>query len=86
MHQPTVDIDQHQFEVFVNNKAVEVEGPTATGLQIKEAAIAQEVDIEITFQLSEVVGEHNTEGVGDDQVVHLHQGQKFLAVADDDNS
>ena len=56
------------------------------GFKSEAHAIAREVDIEITFQLSEVVGEHNTEGVGDDQVVHLHQGQKFLAVADDDNS
>jgi len=73
-------------EIVVNKKPVEIEGPTATGLQIKEAAIAAGVEIELTFKLSKVIGEHKTEGVGDDQVVHLHKGERFVAVADDDNS
>lgn len=76
----------HPVEIVVNNKPVEIEGPTATGLEIKEAAIAQGVDIEVTFKLSRVIGEHKSEGVGDDEVVHVHKGEKFVAVADDDNS
>ena len=76
----------HLVEIEVNKKRVEIEGPTATGLQIKEAAIAQGVNIEITFRLSTVIGEHKTEGVGDDEVVHLHRSEKFVAIADDDNS
>lgn len=76
----------HLVEIVVNKKHVEIEGPTATGLQIKESAIAQGVDIEITFKLSRVIGEHKTEGVSDEEIVHLHKGEKFVAVADDDNS
>jgi len=76
----------HLVDVVVNKKHVEVEGPKATGLQIKEAAIAQGLDIEITFLLSKKVGDHKTEKIGDDEVVHLHKGEEFVAVADDDNS
>jgi hypothetical protein len=82
-----VEAERHLVEIEVNNTTVEIDGPTATGLQIKEAAIAQHVaNIEITFLLSKVIGEHKTEGVGDNEVVHLHKGEKFTAVADDDNS
>ena len=76
----------HLVEVTVNKKHVEVEGPTATGLQIKEAAIAQDVDIEITFLLSKKLADHKTKKIGDDEVVHLHKGEEFVAIADDDNS
>lgn len=76
----------HLVEITVNKKHVEVEGPTATGLQVKEAAIAQGVDIEITFLLSEKLADHKTKKIGDDEVVHLHKGEEFVAVADDDNS
>ena len=37
----------HPVEIVVNKKPVEIEGPTATGLQIKEAAIAAGIDIEL---------------------------------------
>ena len=72
--------------IEVNNKFVKVDGPTATGLQIKQAAIDQGVPIQLDFHLS-VVGDDGKEvRVGDDESVELHRDQKFFAVAGDDNS
>jgi hypothetical protein len=77
---------QHLVAIVVNTKAVQIPGPTATGLQIKEAAIADGVQIQLSFQLSEKTGERKTKVIGDTDTVHLHEGQVFTAVADDDNS
>jgi hypothetical protein len=81
-----VEAEHHLVEIVVNTKHVEVEGPKATGLQIKEAAIAQGVEIELSFQLSEKLADHKSKKIGDDDVVHLHKDEKFVAVAGDDNS
>jgi hypothetical protein len=77
---------QHFVEIHVNNRPVRIQGPTATGLEIKTAAIAQGVQIELTFQLSEKLGDHKTRIVGDSDTVKVHEGTVFVAVADDDNS
>jgi hypothetical protein len=77
---------QHLVEIVVNKKPVRVQGPKATGLQIKEAAIAQGVAIELTFQLSEKLGDHKTKIIDNTDTVTLHEGSVFVAVADDDNS
>ncbi|WP_419944280.1 multiubiquitin domain-containing protein [Candidatus Poriferisodalis sp.] len=72
--------------IKVNKKPVKVDGPTATGLQIKQAAIDQGVSIQLDFKLS-VIGEDGKEiPVRDDQPVRLHHGSEFFAVAGDDNS
>jgi hypothetical protein len=73
-------------DISVNTRPVRIEGPTATGLQIKEAAIAQGVPIQISFQLSEKLGDHRTRIVGDTDVVAVHEHAAFVAVAEDDNS
>ena len=77
---------QHLVDIIVNTKPVRIEGPKATGLQIKEAAIAQGVKIQLSFQLSEKLGDHKTKVIGDADTVTLHEGAVFAAVADDDNS
>ena len=77
---------QHLVDIIVNTKPVRIEGPKATGLQIKEAAIAQGVKIQVSFQLSEKLGDHKTKVIGDADTVTLHEGAVFAAVADDDNS
>lgn len=77
---------QHLVDIIVNTKPVRIEGPKATGLQIKEAAIAQGVKIQVSFQLSEKLGDHKTKVIGDTDTVTLHEGAVFAAVADDDNS
>lgn len=72
--------------VVVNNKPIEVGGPTATGLQIKQAAIDQGASIKLDFHLS-VIGEDGKEvRVKDDESVTLRPDLKFFAVAGDDNS
>lgn len=76
----------HLVEIVVNKRAIRVEGPTATGLEIKEAAIAQGVKIELSFQLSEKLGDHKTKIIDNTDTVTLHEGAVFVAVADDDNS
>ena len=82
----TVEADERLVDVVVNKKSVEISGPSTTGLEIKEAAIAQGLQIELSFLLSEKIGEHKTRVIGDSDTVHLHPGQEFVAVADDDNS
>ncbi len=77
---------RHLVDIVVNKKPVRIEGPKATGLRIKEAAIAQGVQIQVSFQLSEKLGDHKTKVIGDDDTVTLHEGAVFVAVADDDNS
>ncbi|WP_419921960.1 multiubiquitin domain-containing protein [Candidatus Poriferisodalis sp.] len=72
--------------IEVNNKPVKVDGPTATGLQIKQAAIDQGVSIQLDFHLSVIGGDGKEVRVNDDESVELHRDLKFFAVAGDDNS
>jgi hypothetical protein len=76
----------HVVDIIVNKHPVRVGGPEATGLQIKEAAIAQGVKIQVSFQLSEKLGDHKTKVIGNTDTVTLHEGAIFAAVAEDDNS
>ena len=77
---------QHAVGIIVNKKAVRIDGHEATGMEIKQAAIAQGVDIQPDFQLAEIKpdGEHRI--IGDNETVRLHEGEKFIATASDDNS
>jgi len=89
MSVPAVEVaqhHQHQFDIVVNNHPVHADGPDSTGLQIKEDAIKQGVQIQLDFQLSEKIGEHGTKIIGDNDAVTLHEGAVFVAVAPDDNS
>ncbi|MFJ4832335.1 multiubiquitin domain-containing protein [Streptomyces sp. NPDC088747] len=76
----------HSATITVNNKAVEIIGPRVTGLQIKEAAIAQGVQIELDFQLSQELPSGETRIIGDTDVVTVNKNSVFTAVAGDDNS
>lgn len=76
----------HTVEIQVNGSAVSIEGPRVTGLQIKEAAIAQGVAIQLTFVLSEELQNGRLKIVGDADVVTVTPQSKFVAVANDDNS
>lgn len=75
-----------EIEIEVNRKAVLILGPDVTGLQVKEAAIAAGVPIELNFQLSEKLPNRETRIIGDNEVVKVHRGSEFVAVAGDDNS
>jgi len=78
--------EHHVVDIVVNNRPVRVEGPKATGLHIKESAIEQGLTIELSFQLSEKIGEHKTKVIDNNDTVTLHEGAVFVAIADDDNS
>lgn len=76
----------HLVEITVNNKPVRIDGPKATGLQIKQAAVAQGVQIELDFQLALIQGDGKHKIIGDSDAVTVHHDSKFVATASDDNS
>jgi hypothetical protein len=76
----------HTIKITVNKRPVRVEEKTLTGLEIKEAAIAQGVPIQLDFVLSEHLKHGETKIIGDNDPVEVHGGEKFTAVAGDDNS
>jgi len=80
-------VSEHEktVEITVNGKPVKVRGPTATGAEIKAAAIAQGVRIEPNFVLQELPN-GTSRIVGDGDVVHLHPHVRFTAIKPDDNS
>jgi Multiubiquitin len=76
----------HVVDIIVNKKSVEMDTKRATGLQIKQAAIAQGVQIEPDFQLFRLLGGGQRKLIGDTDEIELHQGEEFAATAGDDNS
>ncbi|WP_136626160.1 multiubiquitin domain-containing protein [Bradyrhizobium macuxiense] len=72
--------------VLVNEKRVVFDEERQTGMSIKQTAIAQGVAIELDFVLSIERGGGKTELIGDDDDVKLHDGDRFLAIPNDDNS
>jgi hypothetical protein len=73
-------------EILVNNKPVKIERGRRTGLEIKQAAISQGVNIQLDFVLSlETAGGH-TKIIGDTDHVVVRKGQHFTAIDNDDNS
>ncbi|HEY3819948.1 MAG TPA: multiubiquitin domain-containing protein [Polyangiaceae bacterium] len=78
--------DALDIKISVNEKPVTMHRHKANGLQIKEAAIAQGVNIKTDFVLSVELGERRTRAVGDTDTIELYEGQKFIAVTPDDNS
>jgi hypothetical protein len=65
---------------------VRLEGRRHTGLQIKEAAIAQGVKIKPDFILFEILGPGHTREVKDEETVEVNHHSKFDAIPDDDQS
>jgi hypothetical protein len=75
-----------KITIFVNEKPVKLDNEKQTGMSIKQAAIAQGVQIQPDFILSIEHGGGKTELIGDDQPVRIHEGERFLAIPNDDNS
>lgn len=71
--------------VSVNEKPVKLAGYKTTGKAIKDAAIEQGVAIKPDFVLFVVTG-NKQHPVGDPQELTVHEGERFRAVAPDDNS
>lgn len=79
-------LSSHQVTITVNERTVIVTGPRLTGLEIKQAAIAQGVPIRTDFLLSEELPNGRTRIVGDGDTVTVTKNSRFDAVAPDDNS
>ena len=78
--------DRHEVIVTVNETPVKLRGRTATGAEIKTAAIKQGVLIQPNFILQEELPNGTSRVVGDNDVVHLREHLRFTAIAPDDNS
>ena len=89
MTEATVQTKTRTITVSVNNKPVHLPDDPgrdeATGLEIKQAAIAQGINIQIDFSLFELRG-NDLQPVGDNDQIHVRNNQKFRAVAPDDTS
>lgn len=81
-----IDRAGHRVTIHVNNQPVTVDGPRVTGLQIKEAAIAQGVAIGLDFVLSKLNPNARPEIVGNADVVTVNKNSTFTATDDDDDS
>lgn len=82
----TPGANAHQVTIQVNNKPVNITGPRVTGLEIKQAAVDQGVQIKLDFVLSEIEANGKSHIVGDDDKVTVNKNSKFRAVDNDDNS
>jgi hypothetical protein len=72
--------------IHVNERPVELPEHDATGWQIKQAAIAQSVPIQLNFILVEELGHDRTKPIIDSEPVHVTDHSRFLANDGDDNS
>lgn len=75
-----------EIEIFVNEKPVTLRRGVRTGLEIKQAAIDDDVAIQLDFVLSIETGSGQSRIIGDRDRIRVKAGQRYLAIADDDNS
>jgi hypothetical protein len=88
-----MDIESHKQEkpspevitISVNGSPVRLAEKKVTGLEIKQAAIAQGVSIEINFTLFRVSGSQQHQ-VKDHEEITVHEGEQFRCIRADDNS
>jgi ADP-glucose pyrophosphorylase len=80
------DAPGQKVTIHVNEKPVKLIGHIQTGLQIKQAAIAQGVKIELDFVLSEELSHDRTRIIADDQRVAVTNKSRFDAIPNDDQS
>lgn len=77
---------EHTVSIIVNEQPVNIARGDRTGLQIKEAAIAADLNIGLDFVLTLHKASGQTKIIGNQDAVRVHRGQRFTAVADDDKS
>jgi hypothetical protein len=83
---PESSLHERTVIVTVNEQPVKLKGKTATGAQIKAAAIVQGVHIQQNFVLQEELPNGTSRVIGDKDEVHLREHLRFTAIAPDDNS
>ena len=79
-------VDDGKIDITVNDKPVVLEGTKQTGASVKKASIEQDVNIKEDFVLSLELGGGRTKLVGDDEEIVVEDGERFLAIENDDNS
>lgn len=72
--------------IEVNSHKVKMSAGPASGLEIKEAAIDEGVNIELSFVLQLQLPNGSAKVIGDDDKVLLTDHLAFTAIAPDDNS
>lgn len=83
-HHPVTHV--REVEIHVNEKPVRLLGHRHTGLDIKEAAIAQHMKIQPDFLLYLLRHHQPNLPIADDEEVTVTHESRFHAIADDDNS
>jgi hypothetical protein len=78
--------DMPEIRVTVNGQFVVLTRREVTGLQLKEAAIAAGVPIQLDFVLSEVRPNGEQKIIPDDREITVKSGDEFWAIPGDDNS
>jgi hypothetical protein len=78
--------ERHIIHVTVNGRPVELDRRQITGHEIKEAAIAQHVAIELSFILQEELPNGHSRIVGDTDDIEVTDHERFTAIPNDDNS
>ena len=72
--------------IEVNDHKVEMPAGPATGLEVKQAAIKQGVNIQVNFVLQVQLPNGSSKVIGDNDKVPLTEHLAFTAIAADDNS
>lgn len=84
---PEAERHEKNITIKVNNKPVILHSERVTGLQIKEAAIAQGVEIQPDFQLwEEAHGGHEMRSIADNETVEIHNNMEFTCNTGDHDS
>ena len=73
-------------EIHVNEQTVTVDGLSHTAGTIKQAAIAQGVEIEQEFVLSIVTEDGGPKILAEEETIEVVEDCRFVAVDGDDNS
>ena len=80
------DLGLKMVTIEVNEHKVEMPNGPATGIEIKEAAIKQGVNIQANFVLQLQLPNGSSRVIGDEDKVSLTEHLAFTAIAPDDNS
>ena len=80
------DLRNKTVTIEVNDHKVAMPAGPATGLEIKDAAIKQGVNIQVNFVLQVQLPNGSNKIIGDDDKVPLTEHLAFTAIAPDDNS
>ena len=80
------DLRLKTVTIEVNDHKVEMPAGPATGIEVKEAAIKQGVDIQLNFVLQLQLPNGSSKVIGNEDKVPLTEHLAFTAIAADDNS